>query len=368
MDTERIYLEAVRLLRELCAIPAPSGGEDLRAEYVRAYWQGLGAKNVCVDGAKNCVWETGGEGPYTLFCAHTDTVFPDKEPMPVNGEGGILRCPGCGDDTANLAVMLAVTRALLEEGAPLQNILFAADSGEEGLGNLKGIRAIMERYAGRIARVVSFDCHLGFVTDGCVGSERYKITVRTQGGHSYFDFGRENAVHTMSRIVCSLCETPLPEGKGTATRNVGVFQGGTSVNAIPQQAQIQYEFRSDDRERLAALRTGFQKVMEAYPGAEIEPLGVRPCAGPVDAAKQKALVERCINATEKHTGERPAPQTASTDCNIPLSLGVPACCVGLCRGGGMHTREEWVEVASLRTGVQVALDVVVPELSASGEK
>ena len=361
MDMERIYQEAARLLREMCAIPAPAGGERTRAEYARSYWTEKGAKNVYVDGADNCVWQTEGDGPYALFCAHTDTVFPDTQPMPMTEENGVLKCPGCGDDTANLAVLMAVTGAMLEEKRPLHNVIFAADSGEEGLGNLKGIRAIMERYRGRIRYVVSFDCHLGFVTDGCVGSERYRMTLRTQGGHSYFDYGRPSAVHEMAKIVCEIYESPLPEGKGTATKNVGVFEGGTSVNAIPQTALALYEHRSDDRERLDALRADFERITAGKAGLTVENIGNRPCKGDVDEAAQRALVERCLMATAKHTGAACRPQTASTDCNVPLSMGVPACCAGLVRGGGMHTREEWVEVVSLKTGIQVALDILAPE-------
>jgi len=362
-DLEKLTAEARRILREMCAIPAPSHHEEKRAEYVRAYWEHLGAKNVYIDEAKNCVWEADTQGEVTLFCAHTDTVFPDMEPMPMREENGTLYCPGCGDDTANLAVMLAATRYMLESGMRVKGCIFAANSCEEGLGNLKGIRALMARYAHRVKQVIAFDCHLGVVTDIPVGSERYEIIVRTQGGHSFSDYGRPNAVHLMSKIVCQLCESPLPEGEGVATRNVGLFEGGTSVNTIPQYAAIMYEYRTNSRSRMNALREAFRCIMKEHPEAEVRLLGERPCVGDVDRAKQVALVEKCLDAVEKYIGMRPKADSASTDCNIPLSMGIPACCVGACRGGGMHTREEWVQIDSLKEGLQVAWSLIGSELA-----
>ena len=359
--------ELFSLIKDLCAIPAPAGAERSRAEFCKKWLERHGAPAVCLDDAENAVLELNAQGQtqLTVFMAHTDTVFPDVTTLPFQEDMSWLYCPGVYDDTANLAVLLMAARFLLEQGIrPAHGMLIAADSGEEGLGNLKGCRRLMETYRSRVARVISFDLTYDELYHQAVGSSRYRITVRTQGGHSYFDYGRPSAIAQLARMVSDLYAIPIPEVSGSKTTcNVGVIEGGTSVNTIAQEASLLYEYRSDSADCLGRMEQAVQSLISIWraEGLQVEAahLGTRPCSGAVDPACQRALAETCRDIICAHTGQLPALCSGSTDCNIPLSLGIPAVSFGLCRGAGAHTREEWLEKASLQAGLEIALDVML---------
>ena len=360
--------EARQLTEELCRIPAPSGKERARAEFCRDWLERCGTKDVRIDGADNMVLElnAAGSDALTVLMAHTDTVFPDTEPMEVHQEGGRLLCPGVGDDTANLAVLLVAARFLLEQGiTPKHGLVIAANSGEEGLGNLRGSRQLMADYRGRVARMISFDGYYNRLWNKAVGSARYRVTVRTRGGHSFRDFGAPNAIALLAEIISALYDIQPHWGPaGTVTTyNVGMVQGGTSVNTIAQEASMLYEYRSDEAAGLRGMEEAFLAVVEDFRvrGAdiEVESLGVRPCGEGVDPVAQAALSDWSEALLRRYTGGNIVVEPASTDCNIPLSLGIPAVSFGLCGGGGAHTRQEWIETASLETGLCIALETVL---------
>lgn len=360
--------EARQLTEELCRIPAPSGKERARAEFCRDWLERCGTKDVRIDGADNMVLElnAAGSDALTVLMAHTDTVFPDTEPMEVHQEGGRLLCPGVGDDTANLAVLLLAARFLLEQGiSPKHGLVIAANSGEEGLGNLRGSRQLMADYRGRVARMISFDGYYNRLWNKAVGSARYRVTVRTRGGHSFRDFGAPNAIALLAEIISALYDIQPHWGPaGTVTTyNVGMVQGGTSVNTIAQEASMLYEYRSDEAAGLRGMEEAFLAVVEDFRvrGADIEmeSLGVRPCGEGVDPVAQAALSDWSEALLRRYTGGNIVVEPASTDCNIPLSLGIPAVSFGLCGGGGAHTRQEWIETASLETGLCIALETVL---------
>ena len=360
--------EARQLTEELCRIPAPSGKERARAEFCRDWLERCGAKDVRIDGADNMVLElnAAGSDALTVLMAHTDTVFPDTEPMEVHQEGGRLLCPGVGDDTANLAVLLLAARFLLEQGiSPKHGLVIAANSGEEGLGNLRGSRQLMADYRGRVARMISFDGYYNRLWNKAVGSARYRVTVRTRGGHSFRDFGAPNAIALLAEIISALYDIQPHWGPaGTVTTyNVGMVQGGTSVNTIAQETSMLYEYRSDEAAGLRGMEEAFLAVVEDFRvrGAdiEVESLGVRPCGEGVDPVAQAALSDWSEALLRRYTGGNIVVEPASTDCNIPLSLGIPAVSFGLCGGGGAHTRQEWIETASLETGLCIALETVL---------
>ena len=360
--------EARQLTEELCRIPAPSGKERARAEFCRDWLERCGTKDVRIDGADNMVLELNAAGSdvLTVLMAHTDTVFPDTEPMEVHQEGGRLLCPGVGDDTANLAVLLLAARFLLEQGiSPKHGLVIAANSGEEGLGNLRGSRQLMADYRGRVARMISFDGYYNRLWNKAVGSARYRVTVRTRGGHSFRDFGAPNAIALLAEIISALYDIQPHWGPaGTVTTyNVGMVQGGTSVNTIAQEASMLYEYRSDEAAGLRGMEEAFLAVVEDFRvrGAdiEVESLGVRPCGEGVDPVAQAALSDWSEALLRRYTGGNIVVEPASTDCNIPLSLGIPAVSFGLCGGGGAHTRQEWIETASLETGLCIALETVL---------
>ena len=357
--------EMFELLKDLCLIPAPSHHEEQRAAYCKEWLEKNGAKGVVIDSALNVLFPLNCEGSsdITVFVAHTDTVFPDTEPMPYSDVDGIVRCPGVGDDTASLAVMMMMAKYYLEIGyTPKGGILFVANSCEEGLGNLKGTRQFFEDYKGRIARFVSFDSNISIVNERCVGSHRYEVEVRTQGGHSYQAFGIPNAINELSGIVREIYSIDLPRKEGCrVTYNVGDISGGTSVNTIAQSARMLCEYRSDDLSLLSFMEGEFARIFEGAKKEGVEVLvkriGDRPCAAEIDPVAFAALRDTCTAALTDTVDVTPTYRSASTDCNIPLSLGIPAICIGVYVGGGSHTREEWVEKASMIPGLEIAIKV-----------
>ncbi len=365
---EDVKQETITLIEELCGIPAPSNHEEKRAQFCKKWLEDCGAEGVVIDSALNVLYPLGCENKddIVLFSAHTDTVFPDLEPMPFKNDGEYLYSPGVGDDTACLAIMMIVVKYIIKYGLkPKCGILFAANSGEEGLGNLKGIRQIMKDYSGRISEAYTFDGQYNELVNKCVGSHRYEITFETEGGHSFRDFGNRNAIFAMSELVHSLykCEVPVC-GDSITTYNAGVVEGGTSVNTIAQNAKLLYEYRSDSYECLEKMRVFFENEISKAKyskNAEIKvnTVGERPCSGDVDSEKLAKISEKCIKICEKHSGIKCLAGSGSTDCNIPMSLGVPAVCVGLYLGGGEHTREEKVEISSIPVGIKIAAELIL---------
>lgn len=358
---------AVELLRELCRIPAPSHHEERRAEFIKNWLCAQGAEGVFIDEAKNVIypyeWEEG--RPVALFMAHTDTVFPDMEPMEVLEKDGKMFAPGVGDDTANLVILMMVARYVaLHHPKSKCNVVFAANSCEEGLGNLKGAKALAERYREQICQVISFDCYYNEICNCAVGSMRYRVEVKTEGGHSYFDYGNRNALAELSAVIHKLYKYQVPEDGSNTTYNVGFVKGGTSVNTIAQQAEMLYEYRSDNLESMNQVKDYFEEVIDEFrsDGLEInvELIGERPCGKKGEKnPEQEQLSAFCRDVVFEKTGNMPEFSSASTDCNIPFSLGIPAATVGLCMGGNMHTREEWIYVDSLKKGFAIGAALIL---------
>lgn len=353
--------ELEELIERLCGIPAPSTREEKRAEFCMQWLKRHGAEGVYIDSAQNAVYPVCGENrDAVVFLAHSDTVFPDLAPMPFNKDEKRMYAPGVGDNTASVAIMLMVIKYILQNNVSFENdALFVVNSCEEGLGNLRGVREIAGRYKDRISKVIAFDGGLG-ISDRCVGSHRYRVKITAEGGHSYNDFGRDNAIVLMSGFIRELNRKKIPR-KGT-TYNIGSICGGTSVNTIPQSCEILYEYRSDDKECLGEMEAFFKsavyKARENGTRIEYELIGERPCMGDVDEQKQEELKNKCIETVSCFDKKPVRISAASTDCNIPLSMGIPAVCVGLYEGGGAHTREEWIERDSLPTGMRIAMKLI----------
>ena len=227
--------ELIALIEALCRIPAPSHQEDQRAEFIQKWLKEAGAKGVYIDEAKNVIYpvDEAGKDALSIFMAHTDTVFPDLTPFEPRTENGRMYCPGVGDDTANVAVLMMIARYAAQNGLKSPSgLVIAFNSCEEGLGNLKGCRALMERFQGRVGKVVSFDSGYDCVIARAVGSARYRVEVRTEGGHSFANFGNRNAIRYLSLLIDMLYAIKPPEKPGAhTTYNVGMIQGGT--RALP---------------------------------------------------------------------------------------------------------------------------------------
>ena len=358
--------ESYQLLLELAQIPSPSNHEEKRAAFCQEWLTRQGAKGVYIDDALNVIYPVGptDSGPLTVFMAHSDVVFPDTTPLPLKVEDGLIKCPGVGDDTANVVALMTAAKFIAQEGlTPAEGgMLLVINSGEEGLGNLKGSRKIMETFGDRVTEFFTLDGVDCAVTTGAVGSKRYRIEVATEGGHSYSKFGNRNAIAYLASLIDALYMVKVPE-EGKTTYNVGLIKGGTSVNTIAQQAETLYEFRSDRRENLAMMEEHLMAAVAFFrtKGARInlELIGDRPCSGDVDPARHKALMDRTAAAVLRHFGQEAHFRTASTDCNIPLSLGIPSVGVSCYLGDGAHTREEYVRVDSLLPGLRLCFELIL---------
>lgn len=349
-------------LKELCAIPAPSHMEHKRAEYCKRWLEGVGARGVYIDEALNVIFPLNCEGSneITVFAAHTDTVFPDLEPMTYVDDGEKLHGPGVADDTASVVVLMLMAKFFIERHlVPEKGMMFVCNSCEEGLGNLKGTRQLFKAFDGRISRFISFDSVLNAVSDRCVGSHRYEVEVLTEGGHSFGAFGNNNAIAKLSEIVTEIYKLQVPKADGSRTTyNVGEISGGTSVNTIAQYAKMLCEYRSDNPDCLEIMRARFESIFEnarsEKVSVRVKLVGERPC-GKVEREKMEALKASVVPIIEDVIGEKVSFKSGSTDCNIPFSLGVSALCVGVNRHSGIHTREEWVEKESLVSGLEIAV-------------
>ena len=338
---EQVRAEVLELLRTLGRIPAPSHQEDRRAAFCRDWLLEQGAEDVVIDAAKNvvCRIDCQEDRDLVVFAAHTDIVFPDTDPLPLREEDGRMYAPGIGDDTANLVNLLMAGKYLLQNKPRTScGILLVCNACEEGLGNLKGTKELFRTYGSRIKAFYSFDGKMPGCCHTAVGSHRYRITCHTAGGHSYGAAGNPSAIEILCRLVGSLYDIPLPMEAKT-TRNVGRIEGGTTVNSIAQTCSILYEYRSASQACLEIMEERFRQAVDGFRdmGGEltVELLGVRPGNGPVDTSP------------------------GSTDSNIPLSLGIPANTIGAVRGGLAHTREEWIDCASLPAGLGIALSLML---------
>ena len=366
--SEKYYDEMLNLLHDICVIPAPSGYEDERAEFILKYLKSLGIENAHIDEAKNVVCTLGEEtDDIVLFMAHTDTVFPFDVPLNYIDDGEKIHCPGVTDDVACLVIMLAGIKYMVENNiTPKRTLMFVANSCEEGLGNLKGTRQIFSDYGKRIKHMYTFDGHYSYIVNDSVGSHRYKVTAFTEGGHSFGAFGNRNAINVLAGIINEIykIEAPKKEGKKT-TYNVGTIEGGTSVNTIAQNATMLCEYRSDDVECLAMMEKKYNEIFEKAKvnclELKVELVGNRPCMDNMDMEKLNILSDFVCSVQEKYGKCQVGRNSGSTDANIPHSLGIPAICVGVYVGGGAHTREEWLLKESLKPGFAIGLELMLTD-------
>jgi len=322
------------------------------AERMRA----IGLSNVQVDGDHNVVGLLAGAEPGLLLAAHTDTVFATGDDHQVRAGGGRLQGRGIGDNSIGVMAMLEVAAAIHRHGGTRRAVWFAATTGEEGRGDLRGVRAVTDRLDGRIGAFVAVEGHfLGHVCTTSVGSRRWRIELTGLGGHSWHDYGTPSAVHGIGALIAALARLRLPRRPRT-TLNVGRVAGGEGVNVIAPGAWLELDLRSERQEaldRLSALVEGLARRIAASQRLEVKltAIGDRP-AGSI--ARTHPLV-RAACAALRAAGVAPRFEAASTDANYPASKGVPSICIGVTRGGGMHSGQEWVEEAPARQGLRQLL-------------
>lgn len=367
--------ELRRWQMELARIPAPPFGEAARAQWLRARFAELGLEKVHIDPVGNVLGARRGaepgaqrEGKYVAVTAHLDTVFPADTPLDVREEGGKLRGPGISDNASGVTALLALAAAL-GDSAPSHaaNLLFVGNVGEEGEGDLRGMRHLFAepQWKDSIAHTLVLD---GSGTDTIVtqalGSRRFEVTVRGPGGHSWSDFGAPNPIVILSRAIAGFSRVKLPAEPRTSA-SVGVIHGGTSVNTIPESAGARVDIRSTSQEEMERLERALRlAVAEAVaeeaagqrrgtsksrPSFEIVSIGSRPAA----ELRPGAGILEVVRAVDAHLGNAARLHRASTDANIPLALGLEAVSLGAGgSGGGAHTLHEWYDPSGRELALQ----------------
>ena len=357
-------------------IPAPSFHEATRAAYFKKQLSGAGLR-VETDTTGNVIGVWAGTSPdIVMLTAHLDTVFPAGTDVHVKREGGRLLAPGISDNGTGLAALLALARALGEAKIKTKmTILFVGDVGEEGEGNLHGIRALVDTYKSQLKYVIALDgSAIEYVTTAALASRRVEVTIEGPGGHSWSDFGTPNPIHALGRGIGRFVASRIPEVPRTSF-NVGEIEGGTSVNSIPSRASMKVDLRSESDAELNklegllrdAMKTGVDDEMSAardrgMAGStslldlKINILGIRPSG---ELPENSPLLAALL-AADSQLGNRSRRERSSTDANIPLSLGIPAISLGAGgRSGGAHTLDEWYDPTGRELGLQrVALTVL----------
>ena len=352
----------------ICEIPAPPFKEEARGRELARLFNQLGLQDVRTDKVGNVIGVRPGKTPHPnlVFAAHLDTVFPEGTSVKVTRDGDEMKGPGIGDDCRGLAVMLGVIRALNEGRVETRGtITFVADVGEEGLGDLRGMKSLFfESLKGQIDRFISVDgIGLGITNTG-VGSNRYKVIFKGPGGHSYGAFGMANPIQAMGRAIAKIDAIQVPAQPKT-TFNVGRVGGGTSVNAIPYEAWMEVDMRSADPASLKEVDASFNAaVKEAVAeenarwnnrgavSASAELVGVRPAG---QTPKDSPIVQTALAVSRAMKIEE-ALREGSTDANVPMNLGIPA--ITLSGGGagtGAHSLNETFNAKDSWRGTQRAL-------------
>lgn len=341
-------------------IPAPTFSEQKRAAYIQQELQRLGLQEVHQDSTGNvfACWP-GRERTALVVSAHLDTVFPDTGQPLLTRSPERISGPGVGDNAMGLAALLGLG-AWLADARPVYpgDVWLVANVCEEGLGNLAGMKAVANHFGEDVlAYLVLEGLGLGRVCHRGLGVSRFRITVTTAGGHSWADYGTPSAIHELARLVTALNEIVLPR-KPRTTMNIGIIQGGTSVNTIAARACCELDLRCEDQNTLGRLVNRIRRMVTGAerPGVEIafDPIGMRPAGAIRPSHGLVKLALECL-ADLNVMAELEA---GSTDANVPLSLGIPAICVGITHGGGPHTDKEFLETGPVATGLEQLICLV----------
>ena len=354
MDSQLVN-RVLELAAEIQQIPAPTFNESQRAKFIHQRFEQENLQDIQVEAIGNVFGRLPGSGSElpVVISAHLDTVFPPGTDLDLRRGIDKISGPGIGDNAVGLAGLIGLLWDLQVDQVPLASDLWlVANVGEEGLGDLCGMREVVQRFEGQVkAYIVLEGMALGQVYHRGLGVRRYRITVKTSGGHSWVDYGKRSAIHELSSIISRLLEIEIPEEPRT-TINVGVISGGTSVNTIASEAHLDLDLRSEHVETLNSLEGSVKATLQEFriPGVEVseELIGDRPVGelSPTDPLV-RLVVDRLASV-----GIKPRLNIGSTDANIPLSLGYPAVCLGLTTGNGAHTVNEYINIPPLAKGLK----------------
>jgi tripeptide aminopeptidase len=366
----------------LTEIPAPPFAEAQRAEAVKVLLAAVGL-DVHLDKVGNVIGELHGanDREVVLIAAHLDTVFPADTEIKVRREKDRMYAPGISDNGTGLVSLVALARAVHEARLkPQRTILFVGDVGEEGEGNLRGMRALVDSYRDKLKAVVVLDgSGTDHVTTKALASRRMEAVISGPGGHSWSDFGIPNPISALVRASVRFLSTRVP-GSPRTTFNLGQIEGGTSVNSIPHEARLKVDVRSESEDELLRLENALRECMAAGVRDEMESsrdrskgklewkveiLGSRPGG---ELASDSPLLA-ALRAADDFIGNSSRIERASTDANIPLSLGIDAIAIGSGgNGGGAHSLQEWYEPKGREMGLQRALLTVLGASGVAAEK
>jgi len=351
----QVIQRIIDLAIQVQQIPAPTFKEGQRAEFVREWFNQVQLVDITVDAAGNVLGRLPGRNSAApiILSAHLDTVFPDGTELVVQQFPDQIRGPGIGDNSIGVAGLLGLIWALDERQVKLDSDLWlVANVGEEGLGNLRGMQEIVNRFAGDVrAYIILEGMALGQVYHRGLGVNRYRIGVSTAGGHSWVDYGKPSAIHELTAIVSKLLEIQVSDTP-RSTLNVGVISGGTTINTIAAEADIELDLRSEDLAVLGQMDHAVKAVLQDYrkPGVSVnaEMIGKRPAGEIPQDHPLVILASSCL----EQVGIEPRLNIGSTDANIPLSMGLPAICLGLTTGSGAHTLGEYINISPLKIGFE----------------
>jgi len=370
----------------LTEIPAPPFQEAARAQAVKALLESAGL-TVQIDKAGNVigalagVTTKSGQSEAVVMSAHLDTVFPPGTDTKVRREGSRFIAPGISDNGTGLAALIAVVRAIHEAHIkPATTILFVADVGEEGEGNLRGMRALIDAYSGKLKAVIVLDgSAIDHVTTKALASRRLEATITGPGGHSWSDFGMPNPINALVRGSVRFINTRVPSAPRT-TFNIGQIEGGTSVNSVPHEAKLKVDIRSESEDELVRLENALRESVAAGVRDELESsrdrskgkltfkvelLGSRPGG---ELRPDSPLVF-ALRAADEAVGNQSRTERSSTDANIPLAAGIDAIAIGAGgAGGGAHSLQEWYDPAGREVGLKRALLTLLGVSGLAGDK
>lgn len=335
-------------------VPAPTFEERARADFVQAQFHAAGLQDISQDDLGNVYGRLAGNGPGAplVAVAHLDTVFPNGTNLEVREEGDRVYGPGLGDNSIGVAALVELVHLVRQRKIELGGDLWlAADVGEEGLGDLRGMRAVVERFGAKVQGYLVIEgLALGHVYHRAIGVRRYRVTARTAGGHSWSDFGQPSAIHELARLVTQIAALRVPVMPRT-TLNVGVISGGTTVNTLAAEAWFELDLRSENADTLAVLTEQAEQLIAAAnrPGVSVEAtlIGQRPAG---EIAIQHPFIQLGLRCLEQQ-GLGGSLTSGSTDANIPLSMGIPAVVLGVTTGGGAHTKHEFIQTEPIEQGM-----------------
>lgn len=364
--SERVINLAVKIQQ----IPAPTFDERLRAEFIHQNFVDLGFKDTIFDDIGNvyAIIKGQGEKPPLVVSAHLDTVFPVNTDLTITRTEDKIFGPGIGDNSLGLAGLFGLFWALCGNGYMInqklklaRDVWLVANVGEEGLGNLSGMKAVVDRFGEKArAYIILEGMSLGQIFHQGLGVKRYRITLNTKGGHSWVDYGEKSAIHELAELIMKIRSLNFPSEPRTSY-NIGTLSGGTSVNTIAAEATMQLDLRSTSPGVLNEISSQVEalvKLANQKDGNNIRAvadlIGERPSGGiPADHTLVK-LAEEC----HVTNGLKAKLNIGSTDANEPLSRGYPSICIGLTTGGGSHTTGEYINIKSLGQGLGILVDLI----------